>query len=64
MTGYGVAIMSMQRLYVELLIDDPEVLAWLNQFEESDRAAKAATSMRIGVLALRQCKRVHRLPSD
>jgi hypothetical protein len=56
--------MSMQPLCVELLIDDPEVLAWLNQFEESDRAAKAATSMRIGVLALRRCKRVHRLPSD
>ncbi len=46
--------MSEDALRIELTIDDPEVLAWLSGFEEGDRPAKAATALRIGVLALRQ----------
>lgn len=46
--------MSREPLDLTLTIDDPDVLAWLDEFDEADRAAKAATALRIGVLALRQ----------
>lgn len=41
-------------VHLTLVIDDPEVAAWLREFEEADRPAKAATALRVGVLALRQ----------
>jgi len=46
--------MSTEPLQLELVIGDPEVLTWLSELEESERPAKAATALRIGVLALRQ----------
>lgn len=46
--------MPTEPLDLTLSIDDPDVLAWLSEFDEADRPAKAATALRIGVLALRQ----------
>lgn len=46
--------MAREPLDLTLTIDDPDVLTWLDEFEEADRPAKAATALRIGVLALRQ----------
>lgn len=48
----GAAVADTLRL--ELNIDDPDVLAWLSEFDEEDRPAKAGTALRVGVLALRQ----------
>jgi len=47
-------VLAADTMVVKLEIDDPEVLAWLNEFEEPDRAGKAVIALRIGVLALRQ----------
>jgi len=46
--------MQREPLELSLVVDDPDVLAWLDEFEEADRPAKAAAALRIGVLALRQ----------
>ncbi len=46
--------MSNEPMEITLTIDDPEVLAWLSEFEDAERPTKAATALRIGVLALRQ----------
>jgi len=46
--------MLTEPLQLKLVIDDPQVLPWLKEFEESYRPAKAATALRIGVLELRQ----------
>lgn len=46
--------MPIEPLSITVEIDDPDVLAWLNEFDEGDRPTKAATALRIGVLALRQ----------
>lgn len=46
--------MPAEPLDLTLTIDDPDVIAWLAEFDEADRPAKAATALRIGVLALRQ----------
>lgn len=46
--------MPIEPLSITLEIDDPDVLAWLLEFDEGDRPTKVATALRIGVLALRQ----------
>ena len=38
--------MAREPLDLTLTIDDPDVLTWLDEFEEADQPAKAATALR------------------